>query len=159
MIYTQEQILEELEKRLKANIEIREDLKQRIEDKKHGIFRKGVLYVDNLDECYYESCGACSALAAVICDIKNGILLGEDFEEGFRHSKAAHKIIKKEDHIFRKNDFKYFSIYKGHRILQASLNPHNSEYCVEELGLDIRWSSLKDCKKYIRIVLNKEDFE
>ena len=80
MVYTQEQILEELEKRLKANIEIREDFKQRIEDKKHGIFRKGVLYVDNLDECYYKSCGVCSALAAVICDIKNGILLGEDFE-------------------------------------------------------------------------------
>lgn len=80
MVYTQEQILEELEKRLKVNIEAREDFKQRIEDKKHGTFRKGVLYVDNLDELYYGYCGACSALAVVICDIKNGILLGEDFE-------------------------------------------------------------------------------
>lgn len=83
----------------------------------------------------------------------------DDFEEGFRHSKVAHKIIKKENQLFSKDKFKYFSTYKGYRILQASLNPHNSEYCVEELGLDTRWSSLNDCKEYIKIVLSKEDSE
>jgi len=52
--------------------------------------------------------------------------------------------------IFKEDEFIYLETYKGYNIFRASLNPHNSEYIIHELGFDTRWSSLNYCKKYIR---------
>ena len=57
-----------------------------------------------------------------------------------------------QDFIFKKDEFKFFCRYKNFTILQASLNPHNSEYCIEEIGLHQRWSNLKKCKDYIKLL-------
>ena len=65
----------------------------------------------------------------------------------------------KKDFIFKESKFKMFNTYKGYNILKASLNPHNSEYAIQQLGLSTRFSSINDCKKYINLFLNKEDFE
>lgn len=54
-----------------------------------------------------------------------------------------------KDKRFELKDFKSFCSYKGYNILKASLNPHNSQYRIQELDCDIRWDSLKDCKAYI----------
>ena len=51
--------------------------------------------------------------------------------------------------LFEESEFKYLETYKDYTILKASLNPHNSEYVIEERGFDTRWTSLKSCKKYI----------
>lgn len=62
--------------------------------------------------------------------------------------------------VFDEDEFdEVYSYYRGYTILKASLNPHNSEYCIQELGFKKRWNSFEKCKKYIRVVLNKEDFE
>jgi hypothetical protein len=61
------------------------------------------------------------------------------------------------DHaIFEVSRFEYLETYKHYTILKASLNPHNSEYVVKELGFEIRWSSLAYCKKYIKEQLVKK---
>lgn len=65
----------------------------------------------------------------------------------------------KKDFIFNKNEFEVFCEYKGYTILEARLNPHNAEYCIQQLGLNQRWTNIKKCKEYIKDVLNKEDFE
>lgn len=52
--------------------------------------------------------------------------------------------------LFKGEDFNYLETYKHYTILKASLNPHNSEYVIVELGFETRWSSLTYCKKYIR---------
>ena len=62
----------------------------------------------------------------------------------------------KEDFIFDEDEFELFSKYKGYDILQASLNPHNSEYAIQQLGLSVRFSSLNNCKKYITLFLNRD---
>ena len=64
-----------------------------------------------------------------------------------------------EDFIFDEDEFEFFCEYKGYTILEARLNPHNAEYCIQQLGLKQRWTNIKKCKEYIRDVLNKEDFE
>jgi hypothetical protein len=58
--------------------------------------------------------------------------------------------------IFEVSWFEYLETYKHYTILKASLNPHNSEYVVKELGFEIRWSSLAYCKKYIKEQLVKK---
>lgn len=68
-------------------------------------------------------------------------------------------ILDEKDFIFDKEEFEHFSKYKGYDILKASLNPHNSEYAIQQLGLSIRFTSMNACKKYIILFLNKEDFE
>lgn len=52
--------------------------------------------------------------------------------------------------IFETSWFEYLETYKHYTILKASLNPHNSEYVIQELGFKTRWSSLTYCKKYIK---------
>ena len=58
--------------------------------------------------------------------------------------------------LFEESEFKYLETYKDYTILKASLNPHNSEYVIEERGFDTRWTSLKSCKKYINGLNKKE---
>lgn len=52
--------------------------------------------------------------------------------------------------IFEMSRFEYLETYKHYTILKASLNPHNSEYVIQELGFETRWASLTYCKKYIK---------
>jgi len=59
--------------------------------------------------------------------------------------------------IFKEHKFIYLETYKGYNIFRASLNPHNSEYIIHELGFDTRWGSLNYCKKYIREQLSKKE--
>lgn len=59
--------------------------------------------------------------------------------------------------LFKGEDFNYLETYKHYTILKASLNPHNSEYVIVELGFETRWSSLTYCKKYIREQLRGEE--
>ena len=56
--------------------------------------------------------------------------------------------------LFEESEFKYLETYKNYTILKASLNPHNSEYVIKELGFDTRWGSLIYCKKYINKQIN-----
>lgn len=72
--------------------------------------------------------------------------------------KTSYKTDKK-DFIFDEDEFEVFCEYKGYTILEARLNPHNAEYCIQQLGLKQRWTNIKKCKEYIKDVLNKEDFE
>ena len=58
--------------------------------------------------------------------------------------------------IFKVSDFIYLETYKNYNIFKASLNPHNSEYIIHELGFNTRWGSLNYCKKYIREQLSKK---
>lgn len=60
-------------------------------------------------------------------------------------------------HLFKGEDFNYLETYKHYTILKASLNPHNSEYVIVELGFETRWGSLAYCKKYIREQLGEKD--
>ena len=59
--------------------------------------------------------------------------------------------------LFKGEDFNYLETYKHYTILKASLNAHNSEYVIVELGFETRWSSLTYCKKYIREQLEGEE--
>lgn len=63
-------------------------------------------------------------------------------------SRSVNNIVS-TDKRFEKSEFEFFTTYKGYTILQASLNPHNSQYCVQEFGYDIRFESLQHCKLYI----------
>ena len=56
--------------------------------------------------------------------------------------------------IFENSMFEYLETYKHYTILKASINPHNSEYVIQELGFETRWSSLAYCKKYIKEQMN-----
>ena len=56
---------------------------------------------------------------------------------------------------FRKDEFKELKTYKGYTILKASLNPHNSQYCIKELGYQLRWENLKYCENYIKVIALK----
>lgn len=58
--------------------------------------------------------------------------------------------------IFEKSMFEYLETYKHYTILKASINPHNSEYVIQELGFETVWSSLAYCKKYIKEQLVKK---
>lgn len=58
--------------------------------------------------------------------------------------------------IFEKSMFEYLETYKHYTILKASINPHNSEYVIQELGFEPVWSSLAYCKKYIKEQLVKK---
>ena len=58
--------------------------------------------------------------------------------------------------LFEESWFEYLETYRHYTILKASLNPHNSEYVIKELGFKIRWSSLTYCKKYIKEQLGEE---
>ena len=57
--------------------------------------------------------------------------------------------------LFEESEFSYLETYKNYTILKASLNQHNSEYVIKELGFNTRWASLTYCKKYIKERLNK----
>lgn len=65
-----------------------------------------------------------------------------------------YKILSYSLFLFEESKFKYLETYKHYTILKASLNPHNSEYIIKELGFNVRWASLIYCKKYIREQLN-----
>ena len=99
------------------------------------------------------------------------ILNKEDYEQGLQeqekiaeYNKKIKEVTKKvytrkEDFRFEENEFEPSCVYKGHSILEARLNGHNAQYCIEDVGYNKRWSSLKDCKEYISVVLNEEDFK
>ena len=64
-------------------------------------------------------------------------------QEDTNHSKTS------DSCLFEESEFHYLETYKGYTILKASLNPHNSEYVIQEFGFNTRWTNLKYCKKYI----------
>lgn len=61
----------------------------------------------------------------------------------------------KQDFIFKEDRFKFLCEYKGYIILEARLNAHNAEYCIQQLGLKQRWTNIKKCKEYISKVLKE----